>query len=908
MSLSPGTRLGPYEIEALIGSGGMGEVYRARDTRLERRVAIKVLPPEVAADPERRERFEREARTIASLSHPHICVLHDVGHDHESTFLVMEELAGETLAERLKAGPLPLDQALRYGIEILEALDQAHRHGIVHRDLKPGNVFLAGHEAATTSSQRERRRSSSEFVKLLDFGLAKVQTSAFVPAGLSQAVTGNRDLTGQGTILGTIQYMAPEQLEGREVDARTDLFAFGSVLYEMVTGRRAFEGKSQVGLMAAILDSDPKRPSEVQPLAPPALDHVVQGCLAKAPDDRWQTARDVMKELQWIAAGGTDAAALTSSMTAAKSGRGRWTWAAASFGMGLVLASVGAAFYTRAPEDNRQTRFAIATPENTPGGLAISPDGRLIAVAARTSPTMFAIYLRSMDDVDLKLLPGTEGGGAPFWSPDSRHLGFFADGKIKRIDVSGGPPQTICTTGPGGFVGATWSADGVVVFGQYPGALKRVSASGGEPVDLTDLRAGESAHVFPMFLPDARHVLFEAVGSGNPQATPPTMMVASLDSKGTAPVGLKVLSNLAYAPPGYLLFHRDRVMFVQSYDAKRSSVEGEPRRVIDDLMLDSLGAVAEFSVSTTGALVYRSASSAGLSQLTWYDRTGKRLGPVGTPGDYHGMALSPDNKRVAVHLHEQATGGDIWVLDVDRGALARLTTNRSHDQVPIWSRDGASIAFASDRAGAFRIYQKLSTGVGDDDVVFKSESLTFPEDYAPDGQSMSIGHSLNGTVVDVQVLPLNGDRKPRPFTNNTEFVEGLSKFSPDGHWLAYVSDESRRNEVYVLQYPAKGSKVPISTAGGSYPRWSRSGKELFYMTDEGTLMAVDVREDATTLQASTPRVLFKTNAALTDHVGYHYEYDVTADGQRFLVNERLTPTGQGAPLTVVLNWLAELKK
>jgi serine/threonine protein kinase/Tol biopolymer transport system component len=914
MSLTAGSRLGPYEIETLIGSGGMGEVYRARDTRLDRRVAIKVLLPEVAADPDRRERFEREARTVAGLNHPHICVLHDIGREnpstgsgHATTFLVMEELAGETLAERLRTGALLLDQALRYGIQILEALDTAHRHGVVHRDLKPGNVFLITRDALTTSSQRERRRASSEFVKLLDFGLAKVQTSAFVPAGLSQAVTGNASLTDQGTILGTIQYMAPEQLEGRDVDARTDLFAFGSLLYEMVTGRKAFEGKSQVSLMAAILDADPKRPSEVQPLSPPALDHVIQGCLAKSPDDRWQTARDVMKELQWIAAGGTSVAP---SLATKKMGRGRWTWAAASFVLGLVLASVGAVLFTRVPEDARQTRFSITTPEIAPGGIAISPDGRYIAMSARTSPTVFNIYLRSMDAVSLTLLPGTEGGGGMFWSPDSQHLGFVADNKLKRIDINGGPPQTICTLGTSGFTGAAWNSNGVVVFGTFPGPLKRVSSLGGEPVDLTDLRDGEVAHAFPVFLPDGRHILFAAVTTAQTTQGLPAaaMVVGSLDSKERAPIGFKGLSNFNYVQPGYVLFHRDRVLFAQPFDTKRLTLEGEPRRVLDELAVDTLGAVADFSASS-GALAYHTAAGAGQSQLVWYDRTGKRLGPIGDPGDYHGIALSPDNKRVAVHVHDQTTGGDIWVRDFESGAFSRFTTDRGHHQVPMWSPDGSSIAFASDRDdGIFRIYQKSSSGVGNEEVVFKSRDLSYPEDYSPDGQFMSFAHSSNGAVIDVQVLPLTGERKPQPFTSNTEFAEGMSKFSPDSRWIAYESDESRRLEVYVQQYPGRTRKVPVSTAGGRYPRWSKNGKELFYMTDDGTIMAVDVREDADNIHTSPPRVLFKTNAALTNHYGSHYEYDVTADGQRFLVNERLGPTSQAAPLTVVLNWMAGLRK
>ena len=681
------------------------------------------------------------------------------------------------------------------------------------------------------------------------------------------------------------------------------MFALGAVLYEMVTGRKAFEGKSQVSLMAAILEHDPKRISELQPLSPPALEHTIEGCLAKSPDDRWQTAHDVMKELKWIEAGGTQAGAVAA---APSQRRGRLGWIAASFVVGLVVASIAALFYLRRPEDTAQTRFSVTTPELAgPPFLSVSPDGRRIAFVARNSPSTVALFVRSLDAVEWQMLSGTEGAQLPFWSPDSRYIGFGAQGKLKRVDVAGGPPQNVCDAG--NFGGGTWNTDGVIVFNNFPGPLKRVPASGGEPSVVTTLKGPqETAHVYPFFLPDGRHFLFWAVGAASSDSS---IDVASLDSKERVPV-LKAASNLAYVPSGHLLFHRNGTLMAQPFDAKHFSVSGEPVRVADGLAVNQAISLADFAVSNTGVLAYRTGTAGAQSRLTWYDRAGKPLGPVGTPAEYRGIALSPDGKRIAVHQHQQPAGGDIWVLDQDRGTFTRLTFNASHNFVPTWSRDGGMIAFASDRdGGIFNIYQKSSSGAGDDELVLKTPNAKFPEDWAPDGQSMLYAEVNPGKQVDAMVLPLSGERKPRPFVN-TEFVEGLSNFSPDGRWIAYSSNESGRFEVYVQPYPQRTGKWQISTQGGSYARWARSGKELFYLTDEGAVMGADVRADGQAFSAGTPRMLFKTNAMFGDHAagGFELPYDVTADGQRFILNERLTPANQGAPLTVVLNWTAGLKK
>jgi Tol biopolymer transport system component len=894
MGLTAGTRLGPYEITTLIGAGGMGEVYHARDTRLNRSVAIKVLPPHVASDPDLRQRLEREARTIAALNHPHICVLHDVGHDNGTDFFVMEHLQGETLADRLKKGALPVDQALRYGIEMSDALDKAHRQRVVHRDLKPSNIMI------TPSG-----------IKLLDFGLAKLQAQAVLPAGLSQAPTGNVDLTAQGTILGTMQYMAPEQLEGQEADARSDIFALGMVLYEMVTARKAFEGKSQASLMASILEREPRPISELQPLSPSALEHVIQGCLAKAPDDRWQTAHDVMKQLKWIAAGGSQAGA---AAVVPSQRRGRLGWiVAAGFGVVLMATSLVTLRYLRTPEQAEQTRFSVATPQMpNPYNVSVSPDGRRIAfVAGGSGSTVTAsLFVRPVDSVDAQPLPGTQGATAPFWSPDGRRIGFGAQGKLKRIDLSGGPPQNVCDAGI--FGGGTWNADGAIVFSAGPGPLKRVLASGGEPVVVTalDPSHGENAHAWPFFLPDGRHFLFLALGSS--QAEYRAIYVGSLDSKERTQV-VRAPSMPLYAPPGYLLFHRDGTLMAQPFDAKRLAVSGEPIRVADGVAFNPGNGRAAFAVSNTGTLLFRTGEAGAPSQLTWYNRLGRSLGTVQAPPDqYRGIGLSPDNKRIVVHRHQEPTGGDIWVSDLDRGTFTRFTFDPFHNFAPMWSHDGSFIVFSSTRGGGPpNLYRKSSSGAGNDELLLKSEFVNFPEHAAPDGQSILFGQSNPGTGIDVWILPLSGDRKPKPLIS-TEFFDGFSKFSPDGRWVAYHSNETSRTEVYVQSYPQRSGKWQISTQGGSYPRWAKSGRELFYLMDDGTVMAVDVQADGGVLKAGTPHVLFKSNVIFGSHGGggstIDMPYDVAADSQRFLINERVGPSSQDTPITVVLNWAAALKK
>ena len=791
MSLTVGARLGPYEILAPLGAGGMGEVYKARDTRLDRTVAIKVLPAHVASDPDLRQRFEREARAVAALNHPHICTLHDIGRQDPSAgsgqaaidFLVMEYLEGETLAERLASGSglsalgkaLPVDQALTIAIQIASALDTAHRHGITHRDLKLGNIMLTKGAAA---------RQGSPQAKLLDFGLAKTSGVAqdFGPAvaGRSKdlhyadtmAPTMSSPLTAQGTILGTFQYMAPEQLEGQEADPRTDIFAFGAVVYEMLTGKRAFEGKNQVSLMAAILEHEPLPISKVQPLTPPALDRVVKKCLAKDPDDRWQSARDLHDELTWIAETGSQVgiAAPTERVVPP---RPLWRRVAIPTGAALAAAVVaGTAVWLTThvpvppPPALPAIRLSVAPPQNLTFGTvaggtipAVSPDGRRVAfVAARGGVNL--LWVRSLDALEAQPLPGTDGAAFPFWSPDSRALGFFANvgTVLKTIDASGGPVRTLCDV-PNTARGGTWSPDGVIVFGSsQSGGLFTVSANGGSPTPLTtpDAAQGDTAYRFPSFLPDGRHFLYWATPSN-------TVLLGSLDSKETTRL-LPADSQAVYVAPGSLLFVRQGTLVAQPFDARRGTLTGEAVPIAEQVLPDVSGGAA-FAASSSGVLAYRTGTLSAPTQLTWVDRAGRPLGTVGPPGRYRNPELSPDGTRVAVEATDpQRRTQDIWIVELARGLTSRFTFDPGNDTHPVWSPDSTQIMFGSDRGGGvLHLYQKRADGVGAEEPVLKSNAEMIPNNWAPDGRSVVYRNTAASGPVNLGVLPLAGERTPRLF-------------------------------------------------------------------------------------------------------------------------------------------------
>ena len=896
--------MGPYEIIAPLGAGGMGEVYRARDTRLDRTVAIKVLPQQLAVDPQFRERFDREARTISQLTHPHVCTLYDVGRlrvsdasasqGDEIDFLVMEYLEGETLAARIERGALKFDEALRIAMEIVSALDAAHRAGVVHRDLKPANVMLTKSSAGSASSPQ---------AKLLDFGLAKAGAST-VGGGLTMMPTTPAALTAQGTILGTFQYMAPEQIEGQEADARSDIWAFGCVLYEMLTGKRAFEAKTQATLIAAIVDRQPQPVSAVQPLTPLALDRVITACLAKDPADRLQTAHDLLLQLRWIAEGGSAVGAPALPAAAARRPRQRLAWAvAAVLGAGFVAASAVVFVHVReTPAPINPVQFTIAAPDKTSFAgrqLALSPDGKQLAFLV-TSQAARQIFVRPLGGLVGRLLPGTEEAGFPFWSADSRWLGFFAGGKLKKIQVSGGPAIVLCDA-PAGR-GGSWNQDNVIVFAPAGNTgLMRVSAAGGEPVAVTALGDNDSSHRWPYFLPDGDHFVF-GVGTKTAGGRP-ELRIGSLRSKDTAT--LTQIEGLAGYSAGHLLHVRGRTLMAQPFDARALRLSGDAFPVADNIALDGVSSTGA-SGTADGVIAYLQGGGTPTTELTWRDRGGKLIGTVLEPGLYNNLSLSPDERRLAVAIENGAPPNrDVWIVDLSRGVPTRLTFDPGSDGGGGWSADGARIAFVSNRRGPYNVFTVSSTQPGTEQPLFDSKTSVYTPSWSPDGGHVvfsNITDPANG--FDVWVMPMTGDRKPYPFVQ-TPAQEDHPEFSPDGRWIAYSSTASGREEVYVRPFPGPGGQYQISKAGGTQPQWRGDVREMFFLGLDGVLMTASVTVAEGGLQAGIPQALFETNVALAANTNRR-QYVATKDGKRFLVNvpDRSAPP---SPIVVVLNWPAAIK-
>ena len=886
MTILPGRRLGPYEILTAIGSGGMGEVYKARDTRLDRIVAIKVLPTHLADRAELRERFEREAKTIASLNHPHICTLYDTGHQDDIDFLVMECIEGETLAQRLMKGRLQIQQLLQYAIEIADALDKAHRKGITHRDLKPGNVML-----------------TKSGTKLLDFGLAKLKQEVTPIVPESQLPTMKSAVTAEGTILGTLQYMAPEQVEAKEVDARTDIFAFGAVVYEMATGKKAFEGKSSASVMAKIMEAEPPSMASLQPMTPQALDRVVKTCLAKEPDERWQTAGDLCRELKWIAEQGqVPQAATPASGDIAKSGvRERLGWLVAAVAILAAVALAAAVYYFRRPSaELKVVHFTVASPEKQnlpvnglgPNFFSVSPDGSKVAFVAVDANGHSQLWLRDFNSPTAQPLPGTQDAWGPFWSPDGRFVAFTA-GSLKKVSVTGGPAETI-TASPASF-GGTWNRDGVILFATGPGSqILRVPSAGGSPtpVTLIDLSQQALGHSWPYFLPDGKHFLY-TIAASNPENS--GIYVGSLDSKD-AKLILKASSSALYGPPGYLLFNRAGTLLAQPFDADRLELKGDAIPMAEGVQFNAANGKAAVAVSSNGVLAYRLAPTAAQNKLEWVDRKGVEQPLAAPPRAYRNPRLSPDGQRVAVTIDELGT--QEWLLDTKRGTLTRLTFEGSYNGALAWTPDGKRVAFASDRAGSRNLFWQLADGGGGTERLATSDRQQVASSWSPDGQTLAFEQTDSGTGFDLFVYRLK-DRKVETFLQ-TRFNEIAPEFSPDGRWLAYVSDESGRNEVYVQPYPGPGGKWQISTEGGTEPVWARNG-ELFYRNGD-KMMAVATNTKAN-FSADTPKVLFEGHYATYNTMP---AYDVTPDGQRFL----LAKTAEQGPqeISVVLNWTEELKQ
>jgi eukaryotic-like serine/threonine-protein kinase len=866
----------------------MGEVYRARDTRLERSVAVKVLPSQMSASAEVRQRFEREARTISQLSHPHICALYDVGREGETEYLVMELLEGETLSDRLGKGALPLEQTLRYGQEIAQALDKAHRQGIVHRDLKPGNVML-----------------TKAGVKLLDFGLAKAMETPAAKGSLTSLPT-QQGLTQEGTILGTFQYMAPEQLEGKEADGRTDVFALGATLYEMATGRKAFSAASQASLITAIMSADPPAISSAQPTSPPALDRVVRKCLAKDREDRWQSAGDLASELEWIGESGSRAGVVTPVAPRSRRGEGL-AWATALV-LAAALAAVGASNVRRSSTAKAGSIHAvIPLPEKLdPQGEAIpelSPDGQAVLF----SPDPEAkeqLWLRPLSSAQAHPIPGTEGAGFAFWSPDGRSIGYFAEKKMMRIDVSGGTATTICTDVEGAR-GGTWGRDGTIVFsGGRNEGLSRVLATGGHPESPTapDSKRGDTSHRWPYFLPDGRHLVYFATpNTGDTGA----LFFASVDGKENRLL-VEDASNGAFSA-GRLLFVRNGVLFAQPFDAERGRLEGSPALVVEGVQTSFWGTHrALFSVSADGTLVFAPVPPFRRSTLSWFDRAGRRSEAVGGAQSYSVVALSPDSKRVVAGIADpSANHSDLWVMDLGKGSRSRLTYGSGWTWSPVWSPDSSRVAYVRRGRKGEEIYVRDASGSAPEELLLDASDIgagVALTDWSPDGSTLafSVWRPKTGSNFDVWVLPLSGERKARPFVE-TKADETSPVFSPDGKWIAYQSGESGRNEIYAQPYPGPGGKVQVSTEGGSGPSWPRNGKDLTFLGPGMKLLASEV-QTRPAWDAAAPRPIFSDLNPSEILCG-----DQASDGQRMLACVAVSRTSSEG-VRLVLNWPVELRK
>ncbi|MBI2948530.1 MAG: protein kinase [Verrucomicrobia bacterium] len=893
MSLSKGQSLGPYEILSQIGVGGMGEVYRARDTRLERTVAIKILPSELSSNSNLKQRFEREAKTISNLSHPHICTLHDVGHEDGMDYLVMEYLEGQTLAERLSKGPLPIEEVLRYALQTCEALDKAHRQGVVHRDLKPGNIMLTKHG-----------------VKLLDFGLAKLFNPSPVASrhplpsdgrgqgeGLSGELTVKESLTEQGTILGTVQYMAPEQLEGKEADARTDIFAFGAVLYEMASGKKAFSGKSRASLMAAILEREPERLSQIAPLIPPTLDRVVDGCLAKDREERWQTAHDLKLQLKWILEGGSETG-LQRAVAARRRNRELLAWGIASVmtlfaGFGLSVA------LRKDAHEPRPMRFQIDSPIGTSIHLvALSPSGRKLAMIARAINSRPQLWIQPLDSLLPKAVANTDGAAFPFWSPDERFVGFFADGALKKVDLDSGMVVSLCSARNGR--GGTWSASGIILFAQGGSVpLHQVQGNGGIPAPV-NMGEPQGQYGFPWFLPDGEHFVFWA-GDELAEHSEGGIFLASIRSPNRARQILSEAGNAIYAA-GHLIYFSNRKLMAAPFDAGSHKLIGHSFPVADAVQWQPYHVnTGVFSAAQDGSLVYLPGHGRTNSvQLTWYNPDGERLESVGQPGNFAVVHLSPDGRLATVdHLDTEIGRSDILIWDLQRKTPLKATSHPAHDRHAIWSPDGKWIVFCSNRNQVFDLFIKEVDSVRPEQPLFQSPDSKHARSWSSDGRYLLFDRAGLKTGTETWYLDMKQEPpKAEPllsYGHNTYWA----RFSPDGKWIAYQSNEEKTMEVFVISFPELKGKRKISIGGGFAPGWSRDGSKIYYVDPETILTEVELDRNTNGLEPRQPRRLFRLSGPVSP-------FDVAPDGRILATIE--VPTTNSAPLTVVLNWPLEFQK
>jgi eukaryotic-like serine/threonine-protein kinase len=901
MSLPSGTKLGPYEVLEPLGAGGMGEVYRARDTRLDRTVAIKILPQQLSSDPVRKQRFEREAKTISNLNHPHICVLHDVGHQDGIEYLVMECLEGETLAKRLEKGPLPLEQAVKYGTQIADALDKAHRSGVVHRDLKPGNIMLTPSGA-----------------KLLDFGLAKPTAPVLTGATLSAAMP-RSPVTEEGTIVGTFQYMSPEQVEGKELDGRSDIFSLGAVLYEAVTGRKAFEGKSQLSVASAILEREPAPISTMKPMTPLGLDRAVKKCLAKDPDERWQSASDLKSELNWIVESGLQAGAPASNVSERQRPK-RVAWAAAAVGAAALIALL--AGYLRLASLRPPLLISSVVPPPATRGIGwpkVSPDGQTLLLVLVDSQGRSLLWSRPLDSPSAQPLAGTEGAVRPFWSADGRSVGFFADGMLKTVQASGGPVLTLCDAPfP---TGGSWNEQGIILFVPLLGAgIYKVPASGGSPTLVLSLDKSKfSDFDSPDFLPDGKHFTYSA-SSFEEEYT--GTYFASVDGRENRLIA-RATGNRAFSS-GYLFFTQPSTgssadLMAVALNPASGNIKGEPKLVVRGIEYVSGPDESPFAVSD-GTLIYQTIPAGGTAglRLAWLDRSGKTISVVEGGRNSSDLRLSPDAQKVAYSKGDP--NSDIWIQELKRDVPTRLTFDTSVDKgAPIWSPDGTEILFDIALGGKTPpgIYRKSSSGTGNEELVAQPkepDAMLWPTDWSRNGRFILCvqGEIIARNRGEIWVLPVSTDRKPRVFIRAPAAAYD-GQFSPDGRWVAYVSRESGREEVYVV--PFDGNQVSntppfeqvaitkrwqVSANGGAFPRWRRDGKELFYVAPGSEFMGVGIDTKGNAFSLNEARPLFRGFLAAVA-----FPYDVSPDGQRFLVNG--FGETETSPLTLVMNWKELLK-
>jgi eukaryotic-like serine/threonine-protein kinase len=879
MALTSGTKLGPYEIQSPLGAGGMGEVYLARDTRLDRTVAVKILPAHLSSNLEAKQRFEREARAISSLNHPNICTLHDVGHQDGTDFLVMEYLEGETLGDRLRKGPLTPELVLKYGIDICEGLEKAHKSGVIHRDLKPGNIMLTKSGA-----------------KLMDFGLAKATPASAPPASsLTMTLSGasaDQPLTVRGMVVGTFQYMSPEQVEGREADARSDIFALGAVLYEMASGRRAFTGKSQASIVAAILASDPQPISAIQPMSPPALDRVVRTCMAKDPDERWQTAHDVKLQLQWIAEAGSQAG-IPAPVAARRriSQRLAWTVAAVAAAAAIVFA-VG--FVLRAPIPAHPLRVSILPPDQhsfDPLSIALSPDGTKLAFVATASGGTPQLWVRPLDSTAAQPLAGTDDAAFPFWSPDSRSLGFFAQGKLRIIDASGGAVQTLADAPQPR--GGAWGADGTILYApDTRSALLRIPAAGGTPAPTI---GGEKAAAnagsprWPVFLPDGRHYIFFQF---LPNGQEGSIHLGALDSQQDTT--LVNSDNRAQYANGHLVFVHGGNLMSQSFDEKELKLTGNAVPIAEQIRGDGRRGGAAFSLSNEGKLVFAGGQTTTLD-LAWYDRSGKK-GDVIDSGTFQDAHISRDGKKVSAARADAGGHLEIYIYDLARGTKSQFSFSQSRDDDAVWSPDGNTIVFDSARNGKIDLYTRPANGARQEELLYHDDLDKYPISWSLDGKYIAY-EAIANNHYDVWVMPMFGDRKPTAFLQE-KYNTRYPAFSSDTKWMAFTSFEAGHPQVYVVAFPKPGGRFLVGD--GQIAVWNRNGKEILYVDDHSRIASVEVTAHGDSVELGKPKILFPVQFFGGT------QFEVSPDGQRLLMIQ--APVQDSSNLTLVVNWPQEPKK